>query len=43
VGLKYIKQPPATEPCVIFLTERNGPMAGMSFNEQVAGRTKMKE
>jgi hypothetical protein len=43
VGLKYIKQPPAREPCVIFLTERNCPMAVMSFNEQAAGRAKMKE
>jgi hypothetical protein len=43
VGLKYTKQPPNAEPCAIFLIERNGPMAGMSFNEQVAGRAKMKE
>jgi hypothetical protein len=40
VGLKYIKQHPATKPYAIFLTERNGPMAGKSFNEQVAGRAK---
>jgi len=43
VGLKYIKQYPATEPCVIFLTERNAPMAGMSFKEEAAGKARMKE